>query len=87
MKDLKVTIVQTILHWENPEKNLQLFSELLKKIRKNSTNLIVLPEMLSTGFSMNAKSLAEEMNGSSMQWMKNIAKEKNAAVCGSLIIK
>ncbi len=43
--------------------------------------------MFSTGFSMNAKNLAEEMNGASMQWMKKNAAEKNAAVCGSLIIK
>lgn len=87
MRNLKVTIVQTILHWENPEENLKMFSELLKNVRKNSTDLIVLPEMFSTGFSMNAKNLAEDMKGASMQWMKKVASEKNAAVCGSLIIK
>ncbi|HKR05680.1 MAG TPA: amidohydrolase [Bacteroidia bacterium] len=86
MKDLKVTIVQTKLFWENIPKNLEHFSEKLKAIRKNSTDLILLPEMFSTGFTMNAKNLAEKMNGSAMKWMQDAASAKNAVVCGSLII-
>jgi omega-amidase len=86
MKDLKITIVQTKLFWENIPKNLEHFSDKLKAIRKNSTDLILLPEMFSTGFTMNAKNLAEKMNGSAIQWMRDAASAKNAVVCGSLII-
>lgn len=83
---MKVTIIQTKLYWENIPKNLEHFSDKLKTIRKNSTDLILLPEMFSTGFTMNAKNLAEKMNGSAMRWMRDVASAKNAVVCGSLII-
>jgi len=87
MKDLKVTIVQTKLFWENISKNLEHFSEKIKSIKRNSTDLILLPEMFSTGFTMNAKNLAEKMDGSAMRWMRDVANSKNAVVCGSLIIE
>lgn len=87
MKDLKITLVQPNVFWEQREKNLDHLSELLYTMKKNAADLIIIPEMFSTGFSMNAAELAEEMNGESMQWMARTAKEKNAIVCGSLIIK
>src|SRR6185436_18973281 len=87
MKDLKITLVQTKLFWENIPKNLEHFSDKLKSIKRNSTDLILLPEMFSTGFTMNAKNLAEKMDGSAMRWMRDVANSKNAVVCGSLIIE
>lgn len=87
MDDLKVTLVQTKLFWEDKNKNLNHFSALLKKIKKGSTDIIVLPEMFATGFSMNSNNLAEEMDGQSVEWMRMMASEKNAVITGSLIIK
>jgi predicted amidohydrolase len=86
MADLKITFVQSRLHWENIPANLAMFSSFLKKIKRGSTDLIMLPEMFSTGFTMNASRVAEDMNGSAVQWMKRTASEKKCVVCGSLII-
>ena len=77
-------IVQSELHWEQVDANLEMFSNKLHSV--SDTDLIVLPEMFTTGFSMNSTELAEPMNGKSMQWMQQVAKSKNAVVCGSLII-
>ena len=87
MKDLKITLVQSSLMWEKAEYNRSHFSKLLEGIKKNSTHLILLPEMFTTGFTMAAEAFAEPMDGPSVQWMKELAKSKNAVVCGSLIIK
>lgn len=87
MEDLKVTIVQTSLHWEQKRKNLSHFSALLKPIKKGETDLIILPEMFNTGFSMRPAALAETMYGTSIRWMKKIATAKDCVVTGSLIIK
>lgn len=87
MDDLKITIVQTKLFWENQEKNRKHFSRLLKSLKPGKTDVIVLPEMFNTGFTMNVKSCAETMNGPTVQWMQALADQKNAAVCGSLIIE
>ena len=86
MSDLKITIIQPNIHWEDIQKNLIMFAEKIKNIGEH-TDLIVLPEMFSTGFTMNAEALAEDMNGSTMQWMKDIANKSNAAITGSVIIK
>lgn len=85
MQDLKITLVQADLFWEEKEKNLRHISEMLSDVQQS--NLIVLPEMFSTGFSMNAKHLAENMNGNSIAWMKETAHKKQAVVTGSLIIE
>jgi predicted amidohydrolase len=87
MSILRITTAQAKLHWENQAKNLKHISQLLKTVKPNHTDIIVLPEMFNTGFSMNAKTLAEKPGGISMQWMHEIAEEKNAVVCGSLIIE
>lgn len=86
MQDLKITIIQSNLHWENMEANLEMFSEKISSV-KERTDLIVLPEMFSTGFTMNAKKHAETMSGKAVQWMKDRAKEKNCVVAGSVIIE
>ncbi len=86
MQDLIITIIQANLHWENIEANLKMFSEKISSI-KEATGLIVLPEMFSTGFTMNNKPVAEKMNGRTFEWMKKTAKEKNCVVTGSVIIE
>lgn len=85
--NLKISLVQTKLHWENIDANIVMLDEQLKGIKKNSTHLIVLPEMFTTGFTMNAAENFSEMNGAAIMWMKEMAAKKNCAVCGSLIIK
>jgi predicted amidohydrolase len=87
MNDLKVTLIQSKLYWEERKKNLAHFTTLFRKIKKGSTDIIILPEMFSTGFSMNSGMLAETMEGESVTWMRMMAAEKNAVVTGSLIIK
>ena len=87
MHNLKVTLVQTELHWENADANLDMFTQKLSEIEKGSTHLIVLPEMFTTGFSMNAKTLAEKEKGKIMQWMALQANNKNAVITGSIIFE
>ena len=85
MENLKVTLIQPDIIWENSQANLHKYSEIISTIE--STDVIILPEMFTTGFSMNPKNLREPINGISVDWMKKIAGEKNAAVVGSLIIE
>ncbi len=85
MENLKITIIQPDIVWEQPAANLENYNKLLSGVGK--TDLIVLPEMFSTGFSMHPGKLYEDMNGMSVQWMKLIATRKNVAITGSLIIK
>jgi predicted amidohydrolase len=83
---MKITILQTNLIWENKTGNLSQLEEKISNLN-DDTDLIVLPEMFSTGFTMNAKSLAESMTGNTIQWMQKIANEKNCAITGSIIIE
>lgn len=82
---IKITIIQSELHWENAEANRALFSEKIQNI-EGETDLIVLPEMFSTGFSMNAEKLAEPNNGETFKWMVSEAQKNNCAIMGSVII-
>ena len=84
--ELNIAIIQTQLHWEDQENNLRHFDQIILKITI-PTDIIVLPEMFSTGFSMNSEKLAEASEGRSIEMMKKWAVEKQCAVCGSLIIK
>ena len=86
MENLKVTTFQGYLFWENIDKNLQNITTRLSAIREK-TNLIILPEMFSTGFSMEAKKLAEPMDGRTMKWMHATAKAYNCVITGSIIIE
>lgn len=83
MKDLKVTIIQSPLHWENPGKNLEMFSRKISSIPE-PTDLIVLPEMFTTGFTMKPHPVAEKPGGKTMLWMKQKSAEKRCVVTGSL---
>lgn len=86
MEQLKVTLLQAYLFWENSAKNLQNISLKLSDIRER-TDLIVLPEMFNTGFTMNAVENAEKMDGKTINWMRDTARKFNAVVTGSLIIE
>ena len=86
MDNLKITIFQGYLFWENTDKNLQNIALRLSAIREK-TDLIILPEMFNTGFSMNAEELAEPMGGKTMLWMQKIAKQYDCVITGSLTIK
>jgi omega-amidase len=85
MADLRVTLVQTSLYWESIDENLARFQALLSGA--DDTDLIVLPEMFSTGFSMDSQGLAEDQNGSAVKWMAHCAREHDAHVCGSVMIR
>jgi predicted amidohydrolase len=85
MQALTVSIVQADLHWHDAQKNREHFANVLHELN-DQTDLIVLPEMFTTGFTMDAEPYAESMDGVSVSWMKEMAAEKNASVCGSLII-
>src|SRR5438045_4433028 len=86
MADLDITLLQTELAWEDPEQNRKLLGEKIEAI-SHATDLIVLPEMFTTGVTMKAHAFAENMAGPSVKWMLEMAKLKNAAITGSLIIR
>lgn len=84
MHDLKITIIQTPLNWESKAANIEMLSRKISAIT-DSTDLIVLPEMFSTGFSMLPEKFSEAIDGPTAQWMAQQAKEKNCVIAGSFI--
>ena len=85
MQDLKVALVQTDLVWENKKRNLSNIEKSIGLL-PSDIDVIILPEMFNTGFTMNPAPFAEKMEGETLQWMKKISHQKNAALTGSLII-
>jgi predicted amidohydrolase len=85
MQDLKIALIQSDIIWEHVQENLSNFDHKLGKI-EDHPNLIVLPEMFSTGFTMNVEKCAETNNGSALGWMKQKAKGMNCTIVGSLLI-
>ena len=86
MRDLRVTLVQSMLHWEDPAANRSMLSPKLAPL-KGTTDLVLLPEMFTTGFSMRSAEMAEDMDGPTVAWMRERAKELDAALYGSVIIR
>ena len=86
MSTLTISIIQTDLFWEDKQANLQMLQGKILAI-KEKTEIVVLPEMFSTGFSMQPKLLAEKMDGETLMWMKRIAAEKKIILTGSVIIE
>lgn len=86
MSSLTLTIIQSNLHWENKKANLQMLAQKIESI-KEKTEVVILPEMFSTGFSMRPEILAEKMNGETVEWMKQIAASKKIILTGSVIIE
>jgi len=81
---MKTALIQAPLIWEDPKANRNYFEEKINSI--DEADLIVLPEMFTTGFTMNPYTIAETMEGETLLWLKHWAKNKNAAITGSLII-
>lgn len=86
MEQIKITVFQAYLFWENTEKNLQNLGLRLSSLREK-TDLILLPEMFNTGFTMNVEKCAETMSGQTMHWMFDISKKFECVVAGTLIVK
>jgi len=85
MSTLTITTIQSNLHWENKAANLQQFEEKIRQLQR--AEIVILPEMFSTGFSMQAEKLAEKMDGPTVAWMKKLSAEKKIILTGSLIIE
>ena len=82
---LNITLIQTYLFWENVEKNLSHFDKLISEI--SNTDIILLPEMFNTAFSPKSNHLAETMDGKTVSWMTEIAKNKKCTIAGTLMVK
>jgi len=83
--DLNVALVQTTLYWENPTANLAMLEEKIAQITQ-PVDLIVLPEMFTTGFTMNPAAVAEPMNLTTFKWLRQMAAQTGAVVTGSYVV-
>lgn len=83
---MKIALTQAPLVWENPKANRDYFEEKIMSV-SDEIDLVILPEMFSTGFTMNPSEVFETMDGETILLLKNLAKAKNLAITGSLIIK
>jgi len=83
---LGCTLIQSQLHWEDKNANLQMFEQKINTIT-TQTHVVILPEMFSTGFSMQPEKFAEKMDGLTVEWMKKIAASKKIILTGSIIIE
>ena len=85
MSSLTFSLIQTRLHWEDPAANRAMLEEKIRRIP--NPQVVILPEMFSTGFSMQPERLAEPMEGATMQWMAELAREQRIILAGSLMIE
>ena len=85
MEKLIITTIQTNLHWENKTANLEMLEKKILGIAEK-TNVVLLPEMFSTGFSMQPALFAETMEGETVNWMRHLAKQKNIILGGSIMV-
>ena len=83
--DIELALIQTSLAWQDPAANREHFQKLLEQAR--GADLVILPEMFSTGFSMESAALAEPENGPTTHWLREQAQRIHAVICGSLIIQ
>lgn len=84
MDKLKVALVQSHLIWENPEGNRLLLEEKINSI-SDKTDVIILPEMFTTGFTMNPHKMEPSQGPKTVEWMQKLANEKDAALLGSIV--
>ncbi|MEZ4809629.1 MAG: amidohydrolase [Allomuricauda sp.] len=85
-QQLNIALIQSSLHWENPEANRKMFEKKIKSI-PSEVDMVVLPEMFSTGFTMTPQNLSPLDGMATVEWMQNMAKEKNAAMVGSIVFQ
>ena len=83
---INITLVQSDIIWEDTSANLEMYSSILKDMSE-STDIVVLPEMCNTGFTMTPERVAETMDGSTISWMKAMAEQYSTLICGSVVIK
>ena len=86
MSHLKISLIQSDLFWEDIEKNLEMFTGKISGV-DGQPDLIVLPEMFTTGFTKEPRPVAEPMESRSMQWMEEMARERGSVITGSLVIR
>ena len=86
MRNLKISTIQAPIIWENPTANHKAFGKKIKALT-GQTDLILLPEMFTTGFSMKPNKIAEDSNGPTLKWMKRMAHSAKAAIAGSIIFE
>lgn len=85
MANLNIALIQSIQHWHDPAQNQSHFGARIAECR--DVDLVILPEMFSTGFTMASKQMAETMDGPTMGWLQAQANNHNVNICGSLIIE
>ncbi|MFK5894806.1 MAG: amidohydrolase [Pseudomonadota bacterium] len=83
--ELSITLIQSDIVWEDYQANINNFEKKIKQA--NETDLVILPEMFSTGFSMNPKPIAQTMDGPVVEWMRETAIKRNISIAGSIIIE
>ena len=86
MSSLTITLIQSNIFWENKKANLDMFEQKIEAI-KERTEIVILPEMFNTGFSMKPEILAETMDGETVRWMKRVSSEKKVILTGSVMIE
>ena len=86
MSDLKISLIQSDVFWEEPQKNREMFQEKIQAL-SGQTDLIILPEMFSTGFTMNVQQFAEPMQGATVAWLSGMSAKTEADMVGSVIIQ
>ena len=86
MPTLTITTIQSNLIWEDKAANLRMLEQKITGMEEK-TEIVVLPEMYSTGFSMKPELLAETMNGETIEWMKRVSRENGIVLTGSVMIK
>ena len=84
--ELLITLIQTNIFWKDISKNINQISKSLEGIN-SKVDIILLPEMFSTGFTMNPENVYEKMDGKTISWMKDMALKYNSAIGGSIVIK
>jgi omega-amidase len=83
---LTFTIIQSDLFWEDKEANKAMFQHKIETLTQ-TTDIVILPEMFTTGFSMKPTLLAETMDGETVEWMRGMAIDNKIILCGSIIIE
>lgn len=86
MSTLTITTIQSNIAWEDKAANLRMFEQKIAGMEEK-TEIVVLPEMFSTGFSMRPEALAETMQGETIEWMKRVSRENGIVLTGSIMIK
>jgi len=84
MSKINIAVIQNNIVWQNPSKNFDRINDMLIEIQ--DIDILVLPEMFNTGFTNDVEAFGEQIDGESVDFLKNIAKKKNLIVCASLII-